>query len=60
VKRIRSFLGYVGFYRRFIKDFFKIAKSLSNLVNMDTLFNFDDHYLSTFKILKEKLIFAPH
>ena len=31
VKGIRSFLGHVGFYRRFIKDFSKIAKPLSNL-----------------------------
>ena len=31
VKGIRSFLGHAGFYRRFIKDFSKIAKPLSNL-----------------------------
>ena len=32
VKGIRSFLGHAGFYRRFIKDFSKIAKPLSNLL----------------------------
>ena len=32
VKGKRSFLGYAGFYRRFIKDFSKIAKPLSNLL----------------------------
>ena len=32
VKGIRSFLGHVGFYRRFIKDFSKIAKPLLNLL----------------------------
>ena len=28
IKDIRRFLGYAGFYRRFIKDFSKIAKPL--------------------------------
>ena len=34
-----SFLGHVGFYRRFIKDFSKIAKPLSNLFVQGVVFN---------------------
>nr|KYP56288.1 Retrovirus-related Pol polyprotein from transposon opus [Cajanus cajan] len=59
VKGIRSFLGHVGFYRRFIKDFSKIAKPLSNLLNKDTPFKFDANCLSSFETLKNKLISAP-
>lgn len=33
VKQIRSFLGHVEFYRRFIKDFSKIIKPLCDLIN---------------------------
>jgi hypothetical protein len=32
VKGIRSILGHAGFYRRFIKDFSKISKPLTNLL----------------------------
>ena len=42
VKGIRSFLGHVGFYRRFIKDFSKIAKPLSSLSVQGTPFDFDE------------------
>lgn len=31
LKELRSFLGFAGYYRRFIKDFSKIAKPLTNL-----------------------------
>ena len=40
VKRLRSFLGHVGFYRRFIKDFSKIAKPLSSLLVQGVPFEF--------------------
>jgi hypothetical protein len=30
IKSLRSFLGHAGFYRRFIKDFSKITKMLTN------------------------------
>ena len=32
IKGIRSFLGQDGFYRRFIKDFLKISRPLTNLL----------------------------
>ena len=38
VKAVRQFLGHVGFYRRFIKDFSKIAKTLCELLVKDTKF----------------------
>ena len=42
VKGIRSFLGHARFYRRFIKDFSKIAKPLSNLLMQGVVFTFDE------------------
>ena len=42
VKDIRSFLGHVSFYPRFIKDFSKIARPLTNLLAKDMSFTFDD------------------
>ena len=35
VKDIQSFLGYVVFYRRYIKEFNKVAKPLSLLLAKD-------------------------
>ena len=35
IKDIRSILGHVGFYRRFIKDFSRISKPLTNLCGED-------------------------
>ena len=52
VKRIRSFLGHVGFYRRFIKDFFKTDKPLCNLLEKDRSFNFTKECHKAFEILK--------
>lgn len=41
VKRIKSFLGHVGFYRMFIRDFYRIPKPLYNLLKKNTTFQFD-------------------
>ena len=59
VKGIRSFLGHVGFYRRFIKDFSQIAKPLSNLLVQGIPFEFDEPCVHVFLVLKDKLVSAP-
>ena len=59
VKDIRSFLGHVGFYRRFIEDFSKIAKPLCKLLAKDTIFEFNDMCLNVFETLKRALISIP-
>ena len=43
VKAVRQFLGHTGFYRRFIKDFSKIAKPLYKLLENDVKFTWDEH-----------------
>ena len=59
VKGIRSFLGHAGFYRRFIKDFSKIAKPLSNLLVKGAPFELDDQCMKLFLFLKQKLVSTP-
>ena len=53
IKGIRSFLGHAGFYRRFIKDFFKISRPLMSLLQKDVPFVFYDDCLEAFETLKK-------
>nr|GEW63845.1 reverse transcriptase domain-containing protein [Tanacetum cinerariifolium] len=59
VKAIRSFLGHAGFYRRFIKDFSKIARPMTRLLEKDTPFIFPQECVDAFQTLKRKLTEAP-
>ena len=59
IKGIRSFLGHAGFYIRFIKDFSKISKPLTNLLQKDVPFYFNDNCEELFNVLKNALISAP-
>nr|GEU47355.1 hypothetical protein [Tanacetum cinerariifolium] len=59
VKGIRSFLGHAGFYRRFIKDFSKIAWPMTRLLEKDTVFLFSKECVEAFQTLKRKLTEAP-
>ena len=59
VKGIRSFLSHAGFYRRFIKDFSRIAKPLSNLLVQGIPFKFDEQCVRAFSVLKDKLVSTP-
>ncbi|GKC70835.1 reverse transcriptase domain-containing protein [Tanacetum coccineum] len=59
VKGIRSFLGHVGFYRRFIQDFSKIARPMTYLLEKETPFIFLKECIEAFNILKKTLTEAP-
>nr|GFC36871.1 reverse transcriptase domain-containing protein [Tanacetum cinerariifolium] len=59
VKGIRSFLGHAGFYRRFIKDFSKIARPMTRLLEKDAPFFFSPECVDAFRTLKTKLCEAP-
>nr|GEU54551.1 reverse transcriptase domain-containing protein [Tanacetum cinerariifolium] len=56
---IRQFLGLVGYYHRFIKDFSKIAKSLTILTQKDKKFVCREDQEMAFQILKQKICEAP-
>nr|GEY22492.1 putative reverse transcriptase domain-containing protein [Tanacetum cinerariifolium] len=56
---IRQFVGLTGYYRRFIKDFSKIAKSLTILTQKDKKFVWGEDQKMAFQILKQKLYEAP-
>ncbi|GKD68493.1 reverse transcriptase domain-containing protein [Tanacetum coccineum] len=59
VKGVRSFLGLAGFYRRFIKDFSKIARPMTHLLEKETPFVFFKDCIDAFHIFKKKLTEAP-
>ena len=59
LRDLRSFLGQVGFYRRFIRDFAKVSKLLTTLLCKDRDFFIDKEGERAFKMLKLALIKAP-
>lgn len=59
VDHILRFLGMVGFYHKFIKDFSKLAAPLNALKKKNVKFNFDKLCESNFKILRDCLIKPP-
>ncbi|RDX77363.1 Retrovirus-related Pol polyprotein from transposon 17.6, partial [Mucuna pruriens] len=59
VREVHSFLGHAGFYRRFIKNFSKLALPLSKLLQKDVEFKFDQPYTEAFQELKNRLTSAP-
>nr|GEX10241.1 hypothetical protein [Tanacetum cinerariifolium] len=57
----RVYIDYrhAGFYRRFIKDFSKIARPMTRLLEKDTPFIFSKECVEAFQTLKRKLTEAP-
>nr|GFC36559.1 putative reverse transcriptase domain-containing protein [Tanacetum cinerariifolium] len=56
---IRQFLGLVGYYRRFIEVFSKIAKPITKLTQKKVKFEWGDKQEAAFQLLKQRLCSAP-
>ncbi|KAJ0717250.1 putative nucleotidyltransferase, Ribonuclease H [Helianthus annuus] len=56
---IRQFLGLAGYYRRFIKDFSKIAQPLTSLTQKGVTYRWGDAQEAAFQHLKDRLCSAP-
>jgi hypothetical protein len=59
VHQIRSFLGLAGYYHRFIPDFSKIAKPMTELLKKEVKFRWDDKCDEAFHTLRKLLTTAP-
>ncbi|XP_076685843.1 uncharacterized protein LOC143377921 [Andrena cerasifolii] len=59
VKNVKQFLGLSGYYRRFIKDFSRIARPLSNLTKKDYQFEWTYKQQKAFETLREALCKEP-
>nr|GFC75185.1 reverse transcriptase domain-containing protein [Tanacetum cinerariifolium] len=55
IKGIRSFLIHAGFYRCFIKDFSKISRPMTHLLEKNSPFVFSNECIQAFRTLKDKL-----
>ena len=59
VREIRSFLGLAGYYRRFIENFSKIAKPMTEPLKKDTRFKWTYECEASFQELKKRLTTTP-
>ncbi|XP_070005231.1 uncharacterized mitochondrial protein AtMg00860-like [Nicotiana sylvestris] len=59
VKDVKCFLGHVGFYRCFIKNFSNVVNPLCKLLEKDAKFHFNDDCMRSFVLLKFKLTTTP-
>ena len=58
-KQVQAYLGLVGYYRKFIKGFAKIAKPLTLLTRQQVKIDWMPSHHTAFLTLKEAIIEAP-
>lgn len=60
VKEVQSFLGFCNFYRKFVRDYGRIARPLTELTRKEELFDMTtERRMEAFEELKERLVSAP-
>ena len=58
-KEVQQFLGFAGYYRRFVRDFAEIARPLHRLTERTSVFRWTDECQAAFKELRQRLVTAP-
>ncbi|GFX03516.1 retrovirus-related Pol polyprotein from transposon 17.6 [Trichonephila clavipes] len=59
IKQVQSFLGLTGYFRKYIKEYLKIAKPLSDLTRKENLFVFGTQQKEAFEKLKKIMSEGP-
>jgi hypothetical protein len=59
VKGMQTFMGHASFYKRFIKDFSKLSKPLTDLLHKDVPYSFDKICVQAYERLRDALITTP-
>jgi hypothetical protein len=59
IRQIRSFLGLAGYYRRFIQDFSRIAKPMTELLRKGVKYEWSQKCEDAFHILRQHLTTTP-
>ena len=59
VRQVRSFLGMINYYSRFIYNLAEVAAPLHGITGRNAKFKWEDEQYESFIKLKEKLITAP-
>jgi len=59
VKQVQAFLGFANFYRRFIENFAKMSKPLSDLTKKNCTWNWGVEQQNAFEVLKKAFTMAP-
>ena len=59
IKDVQKFLGLANYYRRFVKDFAKIAKPLHKMTRKETKWNWEERQQRAFEGLKERFMTEP-
>ena len=59
LKEVRAYVGFVSYFRRYIKDFSNTARPLHALTRKNVRFEWTPECQNAFDTLKQKLISAP-
>jgi hypothetical protein len=59
VTELRSFLGLVNYYRRFIKGYSSVATPLTDLLKKNRTWSWDDRCQRAFEVLKQAIVDEP-